>query len=589
MTLKDAKEYIRDNISIVDYIGQYVDLKRTGSNFIGKCPFHNDKTPSFSVSDEKKMFKCFSASCNKTGDIFKFVEEYDHIDFVEAVKKLADKLNIKIDNNNTISKTDLEKQKLYDIYKIVANEYYKILLSDKGKQGREYLNDRHISFDTVKSFGIGYSTDEYNRIYSFLKSKGYDDDILTKSELFTYKENGKVYDKFFNRVMFPILNEHNKVIAFGGRVLNKEKVDTKYLNSKETLIFKKSHNLFALNKAKYSKYDYFILCEGNIDVITMHQHGFDNAIASLGTGFNEYQAKLIKKYKSKVIMSFDTDEAGTKFTLDAIPILEKEDIKVRILNLKPCKDPDEFLNKYNKDDLEKRILSAKDPILFRVGLLKNKYDINNPDEWIEYINEICKILTEIKQKLFRDKYIEYISKSENIDTDKLYIAFENFINNNHNIIKNIFNNKNKTTNIDNKYNIEKKEINKNESYLLNILLNHTDITNKINNILSIDEFSDEYCKKIYKYILDGLDSVKIYDEIKNDENFNTYMDIIFNDKRIEDNNELIKTINELIKKIKINSINNKIKSAEENNNFDLFAKLNNELKNIKNETNFIND
>lgn len=586
MTISEAKEIIRDRVSIVDYIGRFVELKRTGSNYIGKCPFHDDKNPSFSVSEDKKLFHCWSANCNKSGDIFTFVQEYDHIDFLEAVKKLAEVAGIEIDDrSNEFSKVELDKQKLYEIYKLVANEYFKILFTDKGKVGREYFEDRNISFETIKSFGLGYASDEYNRIYKFLKEKGYDDDILIKSELFTYKDNGKVYDKFFNRVMFPILNEHNKVIAFGGRVLTKEKVPNKYINSKENLIFKKSNNLFALNKARHSKYDYFILCEGNIDVIMLHQFGFDNAIASLGTGFNEYQAKLIKKYKKQVILSFDMDDAGIKFTLDAIPIFEKEDIKIRILDLSPAKDPDEFLNKYGKDEFNNRIADAKDHILFKINICKRNYDLSKPQEYKDYIMKICEILSNV-DLIIRNKYIDIVCSIEKIDRQLLINTLDNYIKNNKKEIEKIVNNnfdKNNSKQIDNNIVLDK-----NESLLLKIIINNIDLVDKIKPILNIDDFSDLYCKKIYELLYEGKTQVQIFDFIKDNKEYEVLNNVLY-DEYNDNNTDIIDVLNLLIKTIKLNTIQNKINDFSDSDDFEQYTKLNNELNNLRKTKEFIHD
>ena len=586
MTISEAKEIIRDRVSIVDYIGRFVELKRTGSNYIGKCPFHDDKNPSFSVSEDKKLFHCWSANCNKSGDIFTFVQEYDHIDFLEAVKKLAEVAGIEIDDrSNEFSKVELDKQKLYEIYKLVANEYFKILFTDKGKVGREYFEDRNISFETIKSFGLGYASDEYNRIYKFLKEKGYDDDILIKSELFTYKDNGKVYDKFFNRVMFPILNEHNKVIAFGGRVLTKEKVPNKYINSKENLIFKKSNNLFALNKARHSKYDYFILCEGNIDVIMLHQFGFDNAIASLGTGFNEYQAKLIKKYKKQVILSFDMDDAGIKFTLDAIPIFEKEDMKIRILDLSPAKDPDEFLNKYGKDEFNNRIADAKDHILFKINICKRNYDLSKPQEYKDYIMKICEILSNV-DLIIRNKYIDIVCSIEKIDRQLLINTLDNYIKNNKKEIEKIVNNnfdKNNSKQIDNNIVLDK-----NESLLLKIIINNIDLVDKIKPILNIDDFSDLYCKKIYELLYEGKTQVQIFDFIKDNKEYEVLNNVLY-DEYNDNNTDIIDVLNLLIKTIKLNTIQNKINDFSDSDDFEQYTKLNNELNNLRKTKEFIHD
>ena len=582
MTISEAKEIIRDRISIVDYIGKFVELKRTGSNYIGKCPFHDDKNPSFSVSEDKKLFHCWSANCNKSGDIFTFVQEYEHVDFLEAVKMLAKIAGIEIDNKSTeFSKLELEKQQLYEIYKLAANEYYKILFSDKGKAGREYFKERNISFDTIKSFGLGYSSDEYDRVYKFLKEKGYSDDILIKSELFNFWDNGKISDKFFNRVMFPILNEHNKVIAFSGRSLSKEKIPNKYINSKENLIFKKSYNLFGLNKAKYSKPNYFILCEGNIDVIMLHQFGYDNAIASLGTGFNEYQAKLIKKYKKQVVLSFDMDDAGIKFTLDAISIFDKEQIKIRILDLNPCKDPDEFLNKYGKEEFDKRINESKDQVLFKINVAKRNYDLNKPQEYKDYILKICEILSNV-DLIIRNKYIDIVCTTEQIDKNILNETLDNFIKNNKNEINKIIDNKH------DKQDIKDIELDKNESILISILLSNMDIVDKIKTVLTTDDFNDNYCRKIYELLNEGLTQVQIYDYIKNNEDYEIYNKLLFNDNNIDTTN-IVDLLNQLIKIIKINTLQIKINNYSNTDDFEYYTKLNNELNNIRKINEFIHD
>ena len=315
-------EEVRSRNDIVDVISGYVKLQKKGSSYFGLCPFHNEKSPSFSVSREKQMYYCFG--CGAGGNVFTFIMEYENFTFVEALKMLAERAGIDLPeaeySQEAKAKADLRMQ-LLEINKLAAKYYYAQLKSEHGQQAYRYLKDRELSDETIVAFGLGYSNKYSDDLYRYLKMKGYSDTLLQQAGLITIDERNGVYDKFWNRVMFPIMDVNNKVIGFGGRVMGDAK--PKYLNSPETPIFDKSRNLYGLNRARTSRKPYFLICEGYMDVISLHQAGFSNAVASLGTALTAGHAQLIKRYVNEVYLTYDSDEAGTKAALRAVPILKE--------------------------------------------------------------------------------------------------------------------------------------------------------------------------------------------------------------------------------------------------------------------------
>ena len=410
-------EEIRSRNDIVDVISSYVKLTKKGSTYFGLCPFHNEKSPSFSVTPSKQMYYCFG--CGQGGNVFTFVMKYENMTFTEAVKFLADKAGISLPeqeySEEEKKRADLKSQ-LLDIHKEAALYYYRLLRSDKGQRAYEYLKGRGLSDETIKNFGLGYSSNYSDDLYKYIKSKGYSDDVLKESGLFTFSEKG-VYDKFNNRVMFPIMDINNRVIGFGGRVMGDGK--PKYLNSPETVLFDKSCNLYGMNIARGSRKESFLMCEGYMDVIALHQAGFNNAVASLGTAHTPRQANLIKRYAKDVYLTFDSDNAGVMAALRAIPMLKAAGLNVKVIDMRPHKDPDEFIKALGSEEYEKRIENARNSFLYQIDRLKDSTDMSMPENKAKFYNDVAKKLLEFEDELERNVYIDAVSEEYMIPKDSL--------------------------------------------------------------------------------------------------------------------------------------------------------------------------
>ena len=411
-------EEVRSRNDIVDLISTYVPLKKKGSSYFGLCPFHNEKSPSFSVSRDKQMYYCFG--CGAGGNVFTFLMEYENFTFPEALKYLAERAGMELPEEelNEEAKRAMDaKAKLREMNKLSANYFYYLLHSKRGQKGLSYLKDRGITDETIKRFGLGYADIYNDDLYRFLKSKGYSDEDLKDSALVTIDERRGGSDKFWNRVMFPIMDVNNRVIGFGGRVMGDG--SPKYLNSRETTLFDKSRNLYGLNFARSSRKKEIILCEGYMDVISMHQAGFTNAVAALGTAFTSGHGTLLKRYTENVILSFDSDEAGQRAILRAIPILKEAGLTVRVLNLKPYKDPDEFIKGLGSEALEERIKEAMSSFMFQVKVAAGRYNQNDPEEKTKFQHEAAKLLSTIEERLERKNYIDAVSREYYIDARDL--------------------------------------------------------------------------------------------------------------------------------------------------------------------------
>lgn len=402
-------EEVRNRNDIVDLISTYVPLKKKGSSYFGLCPFHNEKSPSFSVSRDKQMYYCFG--CGAGGNVFTFLMEYENFSFPEALKYLAERAGMELPEeelNEEAKQAMDEKARLREMNKLSANYFYYLLHSKRGQKGLAYLKDRGITDTTIKHFGLGYADIYNDDLYRFLKSKGYSDEDLKDSALVTIDERRGGSDKFWNRVMFPIMDVNNRVIGFGGRVMGDG--SPKYLNSKETKLFDKSRNLYGLNFARSSRKKEIILCEGYMDVISMHQAGFTNAVAALGTAFTSGHGTLLKRYTENVILSFDSDEAGQRAILRAIPILKEAGLTVRVLDLTPYKDPDEFIKGLGAQALEERIRKAMSSFMFQVKVAAGRYDQDDPESKTQFQHEAAKLLATIEEPLERKNYIEAVSR-----------------------------------------------------------------------------------------------------------------------------------------------------------------------------------
>ena len=405
----DIIEEVRQKNDIVDVVSQYVKLTRKGSSYFGLCPFHNEKTPSFSVTPGKQMYYCFG--CGAGGNVFNFIMEYENYTFGEALKHLADRAGVelpKIEYSREVREKAQERAELLEINKQAAQYFYYQLRTEKGAQGYQYLTGRGLSEETMRKFGLGYSDKFGGGLYQFLKSKGYGDDRLRESGLFNVDERHGMYDKFWNRVIFPIMDVNNRVIGFGGRVMGDGK--PKYLNSPETKIFDKSRNLYGLNVARTTRRKYLILCEGYMDVISMHQAGFTNAVASLGTALTSGHASLLKRYTQEVLLLYDSDEAGVRAALRAIPILREAGVNSRVVNLRPYKDPDEFIKNLGAEAFEERLEQASDSFMFRVSIAESEFSMEEPQGQNRFFERCAEMLLELKDELERNLYIEAIVK-----------------------------------------------------------------------------------------------------------------------------------------------------------------------------------
>ncbi len=409
-------EEVRSRNDIVDIISGYVRLQKKGSNYFGLCPFHNEKSPSFSVSPGKQMYYCFG--CGAGGNVITFLMEYENYTFAEALKVLADRSGVTLPQEDTSREAKAREELrtvLLRINKQAANYFYWQLHQPQGEIGYRYFKNRALTDETMKRFGLGFAG-KSGGLYQYLKGQGYDDGILKETGLFTIEERG-ARDKFWNRVMFPIMDVNNRVIGFGGRVMGDG--TPKYLNSPETKIFDKSRNLYGLNYARTAREGYLLVCEGYMDVIALHQAGFTNSVASLGTALTSQHANLLKRYTEKVVLTYDSDGAGVKAALRAIPILKEAGISTRVLNMEPYKDPDEFVKNLGAEEFRKRIEGARNSFLFEIDVLKRNYSMQDPEQKTEFHNQVARKLLEFPEALERDNYMQAVAAEYFINYEDL--------------------------------------------------------------------------------------------------------------------------------------------------------------------------
>lgn len=412
-------ENVRESSDIVDVISQYVNLQKKGSTYFGLCPFHNEKTGSFSVTPSKQMYYCFG--CHKGGNAIKFVQEYENMSFPEAIEYLAERAGIPLPENTsggTYNKDFDKREKLFEINKEAAGYFYKLLRTEQGKRAMEYFLKRGLTPETMQKFGLGFSLARPDDLYQYLKAKGYTDEELRDSGLCMLDEKRGGHDKFWNRAMFPILNDRGKVIAFGGRVMGEG--EPKYLNSPETSIFPKRKTLYAMNIARSTRKPYFILCEGYMDVITLHQAGFDNAVAGLGTALTEENCINFKKLGKEVYLSYDSDGAGQDAARRAIKLLKDVGIRTKVVNMTPHKDPDEFIKALGAEEYQKRLDNPENSFMFLVRMRKNDFDMSDPSGKADFFKTALQmVVEEFPSAIERDAYIESISSAYGVPVSDL--------------------------------------------------------------------------------------------------------------------------------------------------------------------------
>ncbi len=411
-------EEVRTKNDIVDVIGGYVKIQKKGSSYFGLCPFHNEKSPSFSVSGQKQIYYCFG--CGAGGNVISFIMNYENFTFPEAVKLLAERAGVtlpEIEYTQENRARQDKRNKLLEINKEAARYFYYQLRSERGRQGYQYFAGRQLSEETMKKFGLGYALKTPNDLTLYLQKKGFSDELLVEAGISAFDERYGLHDKFWNRVMFPIWDVNNKVIGFGGRVMGDG--TPKYLNSPETMVFDKSRNLYGLNFARTSRAGNFILCEGYMDVIAMHQAGFTQAIASLGTAFTSGQANLIRRYADEVLLSYDSDGAGVKAALRALEILKEAGLTGKIINLDPYKDPDEFMKHMGREAFEERIKKAENSFMFEIRMLKREYNLEDPEDKTKFHKEIARKLCGFEIEVERENYIQAVANEYHIGFDNL--------------------------------------------------------------------------------------------------------------------------------------------------------------------------
>ena len=502
---EEIVDEVREKNDIVEVISPYVRLTKRGSNYVGLCPFHNEKTPSFSVNAGKQIFHCFG--CGVGGNAFSFVMKYENLTFTEAIKQLADRVGIKLpdepDSPEARKRADL-RTGLFDIYKEAAKFYYFQLRGEYGSYPMQYLRDRGLTDKTINDFGLGYSVKSSNALYTYLKSKGYSDELMIKAELVSFKEGRGIFDMFWNRVIFPIMDQNNKVIAFGGRVMGEG--EPKYLNSKETDIFNKRRNLYGLNFAKHSRQGYILLCEGYMDVIALHQAGFINAVASLGTALTEEQARLMARYVKEVIITYDSDGAGVKAAIRAIPILKSAGIKTKILKLAPYKDPDELIKAVGKEEYELRIKNAENSFNFELSNIEKSYDLTEPEGKTEFLNKVADRLTEFEEELERENYIAAVAERYYVSKD----ALKKLVNKigGAREIRDIYRDAGEKINKADRAKTADEGLLKTNRLLLSLIADKPDFYNRIKNIISSEDFATPLYKDLAVRIFTQIEAGK---------------------------------------------------------------------------------
>ena len=494
----DLVEEIRAKNDIVDVISGYVRIQKKGSNYMGLCPFHNEKSPSFSVSGSKQIYHCFG--CGAGGNVFTFLMNYENFTFQEAIKELAARANVDLPEMEYSAEHKKEADKkaiLLEINKEAAKYFYYQLRQESGKIGYRYLAGRELSDETIKKFGLGFANKTSNDLTLYLRQKGYTDEQIIQAGLATADERYGVHDKFWNRVIFPIMDINHRAIGFGGRVMGDG--NPKYLNSPETPVFDKSRNLYGLNLARTARKNNIILCEGYMDVISLHQAGFGQAVASLGTAFTAGQANLLRRYTENVLLAYDSDGAGTSAALRAIGILREVGLTGKIIDLKPYKDPDEFIKNLGPEAFQDRIDNAENSFMFEIRILERQFDLSDPEGKTKFHREIAKKLCQFTEEVERDNYTQAIA-------DKYLMGYEN-------LRKLIHSYASKTglakpierpkSGIQQK-NKPEESVRKNQRLLITWLTEEPYLYAKVKDFLSPSDFTDELYGKVADKLFEGL-------------------------------------------------------------------------------------
>ncbi len=555
-------EQIREQNDIVSIISEYTALNKRGGSHIGLCPFHNEKTPSFSVSEEKQLYYCFG--CGAGGNVITFLMQKENMSFIEAIKYLAERENIKLDETY-LSEEEVQNNKkrgqLLEILKESARFFHYSLRAPENAEALAYLTSRGLSMETIKHFGLGYASHQFNDLYEYLRQKGYKDELLLESGLFLQGKNNQqmLYDRFAGRVIYPIFDLSKKVIAFGGRVLDGSL--PKYLNSPEGLLFNKSRTLYGMHLAKNSGAPYFILVEGYMDVIAMHQAGFIQTVASLGTAFTSGHAKLLKRHTDEVIILYDSDQAGQKAALRAIPILRGEGLKVKVLLLEEGKDPDEYLNLHGYEAMKALLEGAPVDIWFQIRTIEQNYQLDVPEEKVKFLQEVSVILAETSSSIEQAIYLKEISKVYQIDEEALKAEMNRHYQKG---LKKVVAREEAVSSM------QKKQLFNNEVLFLATLYHFPQLTRLVLEYLKPEMFDEGLLFDLAKSILESVQANKAIDMTYfttrytsiEEQNIISHV-FVFKDQRYEDLSILQKMITENVKRLNKTYIEKRLKESRD--------------------------
>lgn len=503
---EELVEEVRQKNDIVDVVSGYVRIKQKGANYVGLCPFHNEKTGSFSVSPSRQIFKCFG--CGIGGNVFTFVMQYENYTFVEAMKMLAERAGIKLpeaEYDENAKKAMNKKARIMELNKDAANYFYFQLRAPQGEVGMKYFKNRELSDETMKKFALGYANVKSDDLVLYLKSKGYTDNEIVDSGVASFHEKYGLHDKFWNRVMFPIQDINNKVIGFGGRVIGEG--EPKYLNSPETIVFDKSRNLYGMNFARTSRKGYLILCEGYMDVIAMHQAGFTEAVASLGTAFTGGQAAILRRYADQIILAYDSDGAGTKAALRAIDILRNYGMTGRILHLEPYKDPDEFIKNLGREAFEERIQNAEDSFRFELRMMEKGYDLKSPESKLKFRKALVEKMYTLSDQ-FEDikPFIELVCEIYHFGYDEMCSSVASYGNSSQAKMSTV--RRQEETEV--KRNKKKEDpVLYNQKVLLTWLVDEPSLYGKIKDYITVEDFSEGIYRKAAERLMQALENGEV--------------------------------------------------------------------------------
>ena len=550
---EELVEEVRTRNDIVDVVAGYVKLQKKGANHWGLCPFHNEKSPSFSVSGAKQMYYCFG--CGAGGNVYTFLMNYENLSFPEAVKLLAERVGVQLpeaEDSAEVRQRENKRARLLEVNKEAAKFFYYQLRSSRGEIGRNYFQRRELTEETVHQFGLGYAGKNGEELVGYLRQKGFEDELIRDAGLASYSERRGLVSQFWNRVMFPISDINNRVIGFGGRVMGDG--EPKYLNSPETPVFDKRRNLYGLNFARKARSGNIILCEGYMDVIAMHQAGFTQAVASLGTAFTPEQANLLRRYTDHVLLAYDSDGAGVKAALRGIGILREAGLSGKVINMKPYKDPDEFMKNLGKEAFQKRIDEAENSFFFEIRILAEQFDMGDPEQKTKFHREIARKLCEFSEDVERDNYLQAVA-------DKYLIGIEN--------MRKLVNTYAAQTGLARPVERPKSGIRqktrpeesakKSQRLLVTWLVETPDLYRRIKKYISPEDFTEELYRKVVERLFPGLEEGNIQPagiiSMFEDENEQREVAELFNTNlpRLETNQEREKAFHDILMAVKKNS------------------------------------